>query len=153
MDIEELSRAVEAMTPVPWRCCEFGGDNPYFQILQGSWDIADGRPTIGHNRFSNRDHEQERANGTGIALLRNSAPSLLSELSSLRREVERLRAELAGAADTARGHEPVNGWGTPSTINEAWADGFRVACVEISDRLRAAIFPSVGGETGEGKTG
>ncbi len=35
----------------------------------------------------------------------------------------------------ARGHEPKNGWGTASSINDAWADGFRTACVEISDAI------------------
>lgn len=43
------------------------------------------------------------------------------------------------AAAIARGHEPVNGWGTRGKTNDAWCDGFRTACVEISDAIKAQL--------------
>jgi hypothetical protein len=47
------------------------------------------------------------------------------------------------ASELARGHEPANGWGTRTTINDVWADGFRTACVEISDALACFEFQSL----------
>ena len=63
------------------------------------------------------------------------------------REAEEIRRrereeEAAALADLARAHEPANGWGTRSTINDAWADGFRTACVEISDAILRLKTPA-----------
>lgn len=46
-----------------------------------------------------------------------------------------LRIAITNCAVLARAAEPSNGWGTRSTINDAWADGFRMAAVEISDSI------------------
>ena len=53
-------------------------------------------------------------------------------------EVERLRAVVARCSAVARAAEPKSGWGTRSLINDAWADGFRTAAVQISDLMRKA---------------
>jgi hypothetical protein len=58
-------------------------------------------------------------------------------LFASRKETARLRKALANASSLARAAEPVFGWGARTMINDAWADGFRSACVEISDALLA----------------
>lgn len=60
---------------------------------------------------------------------------LRSALDAANKENARLREALTNASSLARAAEPVNGWGTRTVINDAWADGFRTACVEISDAL------------------
>lgn len=54
-------------------------------------------------------------------------------------ENNRLRELLEKCAQIARAAEPKHGWFTRTTINAAWADGFRTAAVEISDAIIAAM--------------
>jgi hypothetical protein len=63
----------------------------------------------------------------------------------------RLTAALRKGAAIARAHEPNNGWGTRTRTSDAWADGFRTACVEISDKFTLLAQPSDGKEAEGGK--
>ena len=75
---------------------------------------------------------------SGIVDLKEfAATAVVIELEMLD-EIEQLQAIVAKLPNMARGAEPKHGWGTRTVINDAWADGFRTAAVEISDAIREA---------------
>ena len=64
-----------AHTPEPWELVVHGNtmaNDKYIQILSGSWDIA-------HNRFSNRDFNEELANAQRIVACVNGCEGINPE--------------------------------------------------------------------------
>lgn len=85
-------------TPEPWHVQEFGGDDPYFCLLRGSWDVLEWRPTIAHNMHSAVRLETERANAARIVACVNGCaginPDAVQDLLAACKAYEQWEADL-----------------------------------------------------------
>lgn len=89
----------------------------------------------------NRDFVAKMPAQDDLRVARAELAAEKQQREAAEQENARLREALTNASSLARAAEPVNGWGTRTLINDAWADGFRTACVEISDALNAQAVP------------